>query len=1781
MAEPTPKRRRQRVFATMLALLAIIVFVVTPLGIAGWLWTGATGGVSAVAQFLDGRQMGRFGRLSLQNVRESGQDVRIGRLSLSDTQGEWIVARDVELQWQARALVSRRLEINRLGAQDVAILRRPVLRPPGRRRQQPIDVMIRNIALPVALSPNIVRGVGAMTYSLGGDIITQRNQALEIRLVARSRAAANDQFNINIIRPPSAPFQVDLRATGGPNGLVTGLFGAPSAPQTRLIVTASGDLTSGNARLNLTSADSIGGDMNANWTGQAGRASGFIAPAPLSNLGQALSRFGGRIDLDAQGGPSQNGQRGVSISTNSAGLNAQFAGDVDFSKLDIRNGAKLTIQRADLGILSKKRIAGLGMGVFDIDGRLGGLIGGLKGDLIVTSLRGLGVSLDKIVAPVNIGASASTIDVKATVKNQRLQATDARLSRLGTGSTLDLALSQDRATDIWTISKADFKAQGANANLRGRFGRDVREISGRARLGDVAILTPLLSGGAVANVDLRQNGNAPWLGKASLRSERLSSRDQTLNRLIANQLSLDITPSAARNNDGFDWSLTTGAANAQGSANFGEIVPVRGNWSLKSPFTVAGVTVSAGTRSGAAGQVAYGPAGIALASQNARIAIGGWTLDRASALLVGGMGGQPLRARVEGIAPLGPAFVTLAIAPQNGQVLLTDIVGRHAGLQATGSGRNRAGMFDALFDLTLEPGAVLASGTSAGKLGVAVRGGRVGIAADMGFDQARLANTPLEIVRGRLQARGLLSDIAVGFDGNLLASGQASQLSLNGKADIDGRETSLVLNGGGMIGGQRFALIQPLRAAPLGTQARLTTQALWGDYRLGLDGQVRGSGVDVRFVELSGPALSARLAGRIAGNETDLRGNARATNLGAISDRMRGSAQGVLSVRNTGTGGWTAQLRGEANGLSVGSRDADMLLGSRPTFDLTARAVQGRPLTGAWALRGQKLTGEGNVVPATAGGLPDVQGTWRIAGPATLGGLDIVGDVGGDVRLRSGALYLVAGAPRLTVAGQTFTDVRATSRIANILSLGEIPIDLVGAGALGPLGIKTTFLLGTVPRLQPLIVTYGGVEGRGALMLGTGGATGTLQLTGNPGGFLTAGNAAGSVTLLAGARGPEINGQLAFTNATYQSAGISALNGTISARGPFNDLSASINTQFALRGEAAAARLNGQVRQLNSATNILVNGEGTYQGAPWRLSEPLTILAQNGSTRATGKAIWRSASLGFNATFEPARLRLVGTLDDAPAALFNQGGQRFEGRLSGTVRLNGQGNDFDGEGELNAVGLRPANADRRQAVDGSITASLRDGALVIRGNAANPSGLRANGDARLTAATRLTPFRLQISRTAPIEGRFDLAGPVEAIAKLTLSRNSTATGNVSARGELSGTVAAPSIRGRGEIKDASLRDASLGIRITEANAAINFLGPIGDIETFSASDGRGGRLQLGGRIAFAQGVDWRLSGEMTRFQLIGSSQATIVATGPWSVASTGRRTTLGGDLVLDRAQIGIPNPTNRSDALRAREINRPANLPPPPTFNDARQESVSSVDQRVGNSLVLDLKLVSRGNARVLGRGLDAYFDLDVGVRGPLQKPIITGRADLTEGRFDLAGRSFDMTRGNVRFLTPLEATRLDFVAERQSADITALAKIQGTLGRPAFVLESTPPLPQDEILSRMLFGRNVAALTIPQATQLALGLSSLATGTQLNPADRLGQALGLERFSLGTEGGGFSGFTAGLRLVRDVYVEVTTGGEDGTVTMLEWRPRPRVQVQVTTSQNRDSSVSVRLRSKD
>jgi autotransporter translocation and assembly factor TamB len=59
-----------------------------------------------------------------------------------------------------------------------------------------------------------------------------------------------------------------------------------------------------------------------------------------------------------------------------------------------------------------------------------------------------------------------------------------------------------------------------------------------------------------------------------------------------------------------------------------------------------------------------------------------------------------------------------------------------------------------------------------------------------------------------------------------------------------------------------------------------------------------------------------------------------------------------------------------------------------------------------------------------------------------------------------------------------------------------------------------------------------------------------------------------------------------------------------------------------------------------------------------------------------------------------------------------------------------------------------------------------------------------------------------------------------------------------------------------------------------------------------------------------------------------------------------------------------------------------------------------------------------------------------------------------------------------------LTAPDLDFMAETKAAEVTAQIAVTGPANQPNFVISSDPTLPQDEVLSRLLFKKTSGGLS-------------------------------------------------------------------------------------------------------
>ncbi|MFN3287978.1 MAG: translocation/assembly module TamB domain-containing protein, partial [Sphingomonadaceae bacterium] len=196
-----------------------------------------------------------------------------------------------------------------------------------------------------------------------------------------------------------------------------------------------------------------------------------------------------------------------------------------------------------------------------------------------------------------------------------------------------------------------------------------------------------------------------------------------------------------------------------------------------------------------------------------------------------------------------------------------------------------------------------------------------------------------------------------------------------------------------------------------------------------------------------------------------------------------------------------------------------------------------------------------------------------------------------------------------------------------------------------------------------------------------------------------------------------------------------------------------------------------------------------------------------------------------------------------------------------------------------------------------------------------------------------------------------------------------------------------------------------------------------------------------------------------------------------------------------------------------------------------------------------------RGDDRleVTGLGLDSMWRADLRITGTAEAPRILGTATVVRGEYDFAGRSFRLRRGEVRFqgeqpINPVVA--IEATAEVQG--LTARITISGQALQPDIAFASTPELPQDEVLSRLLFGSSVTDLSATEALQLAAALAQLqGGGGGLNPLGAIRKATGLDRLRLGASEEGAS-VMAGKYLSDRIYVEVGTDTRGNALTQVE-----------------------------
>ena len=255
--------------------------------------------------------------------------------------------------------------------------------------------------------------------------------------------------------------------------------------------------------------------------------------------------------------------------------------------------------------------------------------------------------------------------------------------------------------------------------------------------------------------------------------------------------------------------------------------------------------------------------------------------------------------------------------------------------------------------------------------------------------------------------------------------------------------------------------------------------------------------------------------------------------------------------------------------------------------------------------------------------------------------------------------------------------------------------------------------------------------------------------------------------------------------------------------------------------------------------------------------------------------------------------------------------------------------------------------------------------------------------------------------------------------------------------------------------------------------------------------------------------DLRITGRNAR--LVSNDLAT--ATVDLDLSLTGALVTqplISGGVTLTTLDITVPDrlPTTLQPLPGTRHVGAPENVLARLALRDA-----AGRERGVRFNARLDLTIDSPNRIFIRGRGINAELGGALRLSGTSLDPVAIGGFELRRGRFDLLGQRLDLTRGTLDFAGDL-VPFIDFVAETQVSDATVSIRVSGPADDPSFILSSVPSLPEDEILSRILFDQASGGLSAAQALQLAQGIATL-TGGGPGAFDQLRRALGVDSLDI------------------------------------------------------------------
>lgn len=1064
------------------------------------------------------------------------------------------------------------------------------------------------------------------------------------------------------------------------------------------------------------------------------------------------------------------------------------------------------------------------------------------------------------------------------------------------------------------------------------------------------------------------------------------------------------------------------------------------------------------------------------------------------------------------------------------------------------------------------------------------------------------------------------ADVAVDFGGNgtdawtttIKAAGfenatiGASDLSITAggiAANLaDPATRRITFNGDGLLSGVTAA--NPDVAAALGKDIGFGIAGLWN----------AGAPVELAELRLEGKALSLLLSGAIDDFVFDGKVGVRTSSLSTFSGLAGRDLGGGLDLAATGTispliGGFNLILDGTGTNLKVDDEALDpVLAGTVRLTGRVARTEQGLEAEQFKVANDQvQLLADGAFATGAADfvfradlsdlGLLSKQASGALSVVGTAKGQEGVLSLNLDATLASGAL---AGRPlrdgALGFAG-TLTEGNLDGDVTGLAFLDGHRVDLAshiaiadGERRLTGLAFEAggTSITGNVTQTADGL--FAGRLNLKSSNLATAAALALVEASGSANASIVLENANGKQSAGIGAAlrdlvamgtrvgsadvklsladlfgVPMIDGAINGENISAAGVSIESLAATATRNGEATSFDGTArlanNTSLALTGSLAPQGENGFALGLTRAD--LTQGRLSA-----RLAEPARLVIDKGSVAldtvrldvgggritATGTA---GETLAIDVVIEALPLSIANAI--APDL-------GLAGTIAGTARITGASSDPQASFDLKGAGLNAAAISEFGIAPLTLAAS---GAY--QGNVVSLQRLTASGASGLS---------LTGSGTVPLAGsglNLSLEGsaPLQLANRFVADRGGQASGTLSLSARVAGSLAGPQVTGKVSTSGAQYVDPELNLRLNGITGSATLTGDRISIDTLTATLATGGTVSASGSLNFAAPglpADLRVRLNSARY----ADGNMVVATLSGDLALTGPVTQgglLSGDILVEKADITIPNAFGGSaDLIEVQHRALPKDV--------AQTLARGKVDERgprpTGRPSVLRLDVNVRAPNQIFvrGRGLDAELGGAVRLTGFVNNIVPVGGFELNRGRLAILGQRVTFDSGTVSLIGDLDPV-LNFVARTEGEGITVFITVSGPVSNLDIGFSSAPALPQDEVLSRLLFKRGVDDLSPLQLARLAGAAAELAGGSNSSLVNSLRDATGLDDLEFVTDEKGNAAVQAGSYLQDNIYLGVQAGANGQSKVSIDLDITSDIKARGTAGSDGSTSLGV------